>query len=120
MPDMHGVIDNYIAMWNETDPDKRRTLVAATVTEEAGYVDPLMTGDGIDGIDAMIAAAQQQFPGHKFTLSAGPDAHHDHVRFSWSLSADGGEPIAAGTDFATIAADGRLRSVIGFLDSAGV
>jgi SnoaL-like domain len=120
VPDTRSVIDNYIAMWNETDPDKRRNLVAETVTEDAGYIDPVMTGDGIDGIDGMIAAAQQQFPGHSFTLSAGPDVHHDRVRFSWSLAADGSEPVAAGTDFATIAEDGRLSDVTGFLDSAGV
>jgi hypothetical protein len=119
MPDMRSVIDSYIAMWNETDPRRRRSLVAETVTEDAGYVDPLMTGDGVEGIDAMIAAAQQQFPGHTFALCAGPDAHHDRVRFSWSLAADGADPIAAGTDFATVGQDGRLRSVTGFLDAGG-
>jgi hypothetical protein len=75
-----------------------------------------MTGEGIDGIDAMIAAAQQQFPGHRFTLASGPDAHHDRVRFAWSLSANGGAPVAVGVDFATVAPDGRLRAVTGFLE----
>jgi hypothetical protein len=64
----------------------------------------------------MIAAAQQQFPGHRFALVAGPDTHHDRVRFTWSLSANGGEPVAVGVDFATVAPDGRLRSVTGFLE----
>jgi hypothetical protein len=103
-------------MWNETDPQQRRELVARTVTDDAKYLDPLMSGEGIDGIDAMIAGAQQQFPGHSFTLVAGPDAHHDRVRFSWSLAADGGEPVAIGIDFATVAQDGRMRSITGFLE----
>jgi hypothetical protein len=75
-----------------------------------------MSGDGIDGVSAMIAGAQQQYPGHRFALVAGPDAHHDRVRFSWSLTPDGGEPIAIGIDFATLAEDGRMRSVTGFLE----
>ena len=42
----------------------------------------------------MIGAAQAQFPGHSFALSAGPDAHNDVARFSWTLNgADG--PVAA-------------------------
>ena len=74
-----------------------------------------MSGDGHDGIDAMIAGAQQQFPGHRFELASGPDAHNDRVRFAWRLvGADG--PVGAGVDFATVAPDGRLRTVTGFLE----
>jgi hypothetical protein len=49
---------------------------------------------------------------------AGPDAHHDKVRFSWSLAVDGGDPVAIGIDFATLDEDGRMRSVTGFLEPA--
>jgi hypothetical protein len=117
MSDIASTVERYIAMWNETDPRRRRGLVAETVTESASYVDPLMTGEGVEGIDAMIAAAQDQFPGHQFTLIGGPDSHHDRVRFSWSLAADGGEPVARGTDFAVVADDGRLAAVTGFLEA---
>ena len=74
-----------------------------------------MSGEGHDGIDAMIAAAQQQFPGHRFELVDGPDSHHDRVRFTWQLVGDGGARVAVGFDFGTLAPDGRLRSVTGFL-----
>ncbi len=115
MNDITELIDGYIATWNEGDPERRRALVAQTFTDDGSYVDPLMTGAGTDGIDAMIAGAQQQFPGHRFHLLAGPDAHHDRVRFAWELrGADG--PVAAGVDFATVAGDGRLRAVTGFLE----
>ena len=117
MADSKQVVDRYIEMWNETDPQRRRELVAQTVTEDARYLDPLMAGEGIDGIAEMIAGAQQQFPGHRFALVAGPDAHHDRVRFTWSLAAGDSEPVAVGTDFATIDGDGRLRAITGFLDA---
>jgi hypothetical protein len=75
------VIDRYIAIWNETDPARRRELIAQTWSEDASYLDPLMAGDGAEGIDAMIAAVQQQFPGHQFRLLGDVDTHHDRVRF---------------------------------------
>ena len=56
----------------------------------------------------MIAAAQQQFPQHRFELSFGPDAHNGKVRFAWQLyGPDGGEPVAGpealGVRWATLA-----------------
>jgi hypothetical protein len=78
-----------------------------------------MSGDGPDGIDAMIAAAQQQFPGHRFELAFGPVAHNDFVRFAWRLvGSNGGGAVAAGVDFGLLAEDGRLRAVTGFLEPA--
>jgi hypothetical protein len=118
MSDTTQIVDSYIAMWNETDAAQRRELVAQTITEDATYLDPLMAGAGVDGITEMIGGAQQQFPGHRFSLIAGPDAHHDRVRFSWSLAADGSVPAAIGTDFVTLADDGRMRAITGFLEPA--
>jgi hypothetical protein len=51
-------------------------------------------------------------------LAAGPDAHHDRVRFTWQLVAESGDAVATGVDFATVADDGRLRAVTGFLEAA--
>jgi hypothetical protein len=116
MADTNTLVKDYIAMWNETDADRRRDLVARTVTDDADYVDPVMEGSGIDGIATMIGAAQSQFPGHRFTLIAGPEAHHDRLRFTWSLAADGAPPVAIGVDFVNLDDDGRMRTITGFLE----
>ena len=118
MPDPHAIVDAYLAVWNETDPARRRELIARTWTDDARYLDPLMSGDGPAGIDAMVAGAQAQFPGARFEPEGAPDQHHDRLRFSWHLRAADGSAIATGTDFATVAADGRLRDVTGFLEPA--
>ena len=52
------LVDRYFAAWNETDTARRRALIAQTWADNASYVDPLMTGKGHDGIDAMIGAVQ--------------------------------------------------------------
>ena len=66
MPDHKDIVDRYLAIWNETDATRRRALIARTWTEDATYVDPVMRGAGHDGIDAMVAGAQAQFPGFEF------------------------------------------------------
>ena len=119
MADVTVLVDNYIATWNERDAGRRRALVARTFADNADYVDPLMQGDGQDGIDAMIAGVQQQYGEYRFELADAPDAHNDRVRFSWQLIHNGdGVSVATGYDFGTLAQDGRLQSVTGFLEAA--
>ncbi|HKU94920.1 MAG TPA: nuclear transport factor 2 family protein [Vineibacter sp.] len=109
------LVDRYIAIWNETDADRRRALIARTWTENASYLDPLMQSDGHTGIDTMIAGVQTKFPGHRFSLTGKVDAYQDRVRFSWALAPEGGPALVKGTDFAVIE-EGRLQAVTGFLD----
>jgi hypothetical protein len=116
MTDAALIAEKYIALWNETDQTQRRGLIAKAWTEDATYVDPMMGGRGHDEIDALIGAVHQRFPGHRFALLGHADGHADRLRFSWTLGADGSEPIAQGTDFGLIAGDGRLQAITGFLD----
>ncbi|MGY1735877.1 nuclear transport factor 2 family protein [Geodermatophilus sp. SYSU D00684] len=108
--------DRYLAAWNETDPAARRALVEALFTEDVTYTDPLADVAGRDGLDATIAAVQAQFPGSVFRLAGPADAHHGQVRFTWHLGPDGAEPPVTGFDVAVTDGDGRIRTVLGFLD----
>ncbi len=119
MSDVTTIVETYIAAWNERDPDQRLRLVAETFTPDADYLDPLMSGQGHEAINAMIEAVQQQFPDHDFRLQGTPDSHHDRLRFGWTLTPEGEDtPVGVGVDFATLAEDGRLQSVSGFLVAA--
>jgi hypothetical protein len=115
--EVEQLIDQYIAAWNETDPATRRALIARTWTEDGRYLDPLMSGEGHDGIDAVVGAVQTQFPGHRFRRTGELDTHHDRVRFSWELGPEEGAALAGGIDFGVIV-NGRLQSITGFLDFA--
>ncbi len=116
MTDINKVARGYIELWNERTPSRRREMLATNWTSDAKYVDPLMAGDGVDGVDALIAGVQQRFPEFRFKLIGEPNGFGDHVRFCWGLGPDGGvdSPIK-GTDFAELK-DGRIRSITGFLD----
>jgi hypothetical protein len=112
------LVDRYFAVWNETDTEARRNLIAWTYTEDARYVDPVLQGEGRHGIDAMVKAVHEKFPGQTFKRTSDVDAHHDRARFSWELGPDCGPALVKGIDFATLSADGRLHSVTGFFTQA--
>lgn len=118
MSGINEAVAGYIAAWNETDPIRRRGIVARTWTEDGSYLDAHREGTGHDAINAMIDAAQQRFAGYRFRLASGIEAHHDRVRFSWAAGGTAEAPLFfAGTDFAALAPDGRFRTVTGFTDA---
>jgi hypothetical protein len=116
MNTLTDLIDRYITTWNETDAGRRRDLIAQTWTESASYLDPMLQGEGRDGIDAMIGTVQERFPAHRFRRIGDVESHHDRVRFSWEFAPDGGTAVAKGTDFGVVAPDHKLAAVTGFFD----
>lgn len=119
MSNVNEAVLRYFSAWNERDARRRRELVAATWTEDGHYVDPARHGRGHDAIDAMIAQAQERFPGHALNLDSGIEAHNGRVRFTWAAGGTRDAPLyLRGTDFGELADDGRFRSVVGFVDAA--
>jgi len=108
--------DRYIAIWNETAAATRRELIAKTWAEDGHYLDPLLAGDGRDGIDAMTAGFQSAYPGHTFRRVGAIDQHHDRIRFGWELVTPDGQTFVIGTDYGEITPDGLLRSITGFFE----
>jgi hypothetical protein len=116
MPNPDDIAARYVACWNERDPARRRTLLAALWNEAATYRDPMMAADGHDGIAALIEGVQARFPGFRFAPTGRADGFAEVVRFSWTLGPEGAEAPIAGTDVAMLDAEGRIRAVTGFLD----
>jgi hypothetical protein len=119
MSNANEVVVRYLAAWNEPEARKRRELVAKAWTEDGTYVDAARDGKGHDSLDAMIATAQGHFPGYRLRLASGIEAHHDYLRFSWVAGGTAEAPLyIKGTDFVVVASDGRIKSVVGFVDAA--
>ncbi|WP_454700356.1 nuclear transport factor 2 family protein [Agrobacterium burrii] len=113
-----AIAETYLAVWNEGDDERRKNLIGKAWAETARYIDPLMQGEGQQGIAAMIAAARQKFPGYRFVLAGTPDGHGNFTRFSWRLISPDGDDVAGGTDVVSRDAEGRIDNVVGFLDGA--
>jgi hypothetical protein len=116
MTEYETIADRYIALWNETDPEVRRSLLDAHWTVDASYADPMMAGTGVAEIDGLIAGVQQRFPNFRFTLAGKPDGYAETLRFSWTLGpGDYVDAPIEGTDIVALQG-GRIAQVTGFLD----
>ena len=114
MSDITTAVDTYLAMWNETDPDRRADLISRAWDDDGRYVDPVLEAQGHGGLSEMVAGVHERFPGHRFRRTSGIDQHHDQVRFTWELVAPDGTVTVAGIDVGVLGPDGRLRSITGF------
>jgi ketosteroid isomerase-like protein len=121
MDTLDALIDQYIAIWNDTDDTRRRALIASTWTEDANYLDPYTHAYGHAALDAMVRDVQQRYPAHRFSRSGAIDSYQDRVRFCWEMAPVA--PVTAGmqgtmhvkgVDFGVVKA-GRLQSVTGFI-----
>ncbi|KUM73181.1 nuclear transport factor 2 family protein [Streptomyces curacoi] len=118
-------VARYFEAWNAREPEALARAIATAWAPQGSYTDPLADVRGLEGITAVIAAAHAQFPGFVFRLTGAVDGHHDTARFSWELvseaggaSSGGGSAPVAGSDVITLDPDGRITSVLGFLDRA--
>ncbi|MFG2373322.1 nuclear transport factor 2 family protein [Streptomyces sp. NPDC048504] len=112
-----NAVARYFEAWNAGEPEALAKAVAAAWSVEGTYTDPLAAVTGHAEIAGLIAGAHEQFPGFAFRPLGAIDGHHNTARFSWELvsEADGTAPVA-GFDVITLDGDGRIRSVLGFLD----
>lgn len=115
MSDAATIAQAYLDTWNETDATRRARLLREHWSNDAQYVDPMMSGSGAEQIGALVDAVQQRFPGFRFVQLGTADGHGARVRLAWSLGPDGAEPPIKGSDVLELR-DGRIRRVIGFLD----
>jgi hypothetical protein len=116
MTEYKDIATRYIDSWNETDPEARRTRLQGLWTGDGRYTDPLADVQGIDGIDATIAAVRRQFPSFHFRLIGAVDGHGLQCRFAWELGPEGADAPVAGFDVVELTPEGKVQRVLGFLD----
>ena len=112
--DVTTIVDGHLAAYAEPDAERRTELIRAVWAPDGELVDPPLTGAGHDGIDTAAGVLQQHYPGHTFRRTTAVDAHHASARYGWQLVDPEGAVVLAGTDFAELTEDGRLRRITGF------
>lgn len=114
MSDLTTTIDTWLDAYGEPDDTRRAGLIAQVWALEGTLADPPFEGTGHAEISGLVAAALQQFPGHRFRRTSGVDSHHGYARYSWELVGPEGQLAVSGLDMARVDEDGKLVLVAGF------
>jgi hypothetical protein len=114
MPSITETVTTYAAAWGEPDEGKRRRLLEAAWADDGVYTDPTVLVEGREALVAHIGGFLATTPGARIRATSGIDTHHGRLRFTWTMHAADGSLVVEGVDFGVLAADGRLRRIIGF------
>jgi hypothetical protein len=110
MRDIQTLVQDYIAVWNEADAERRRQLIRA-----------LWQAVGHAGIEKRVTDAYDKWvkeKGNVFRLQGSVDGHHDTVKLRWEmLPAAGGDIVSVGFDFLVLGGDGRIRTGYQFIEA---
>jgi hypothetical protein len=120
MSNLNELVERYVAVWNEPDPERRRRSIAELWPEDGAHFTPSLEVRGHAAHETRVAGAYEKWVkarGFIFRSANNADGHHDTVRFNWEMvPAAGGKPAAVGFDFLVLGADGRIRFDYQFLD----
>ena len=108
------VLDAYGAAWNEDDAEVREARLRESFADDGTYCDPTVEVVGSRAFGEHIGRTRESFGPFRIERTSGYDEHHGYGRFSWRMESSAGELIVDGFDVVQLAADGRLRTIIGF------
>ena len=125
MTDIQTFVEDYIAVWNEADADRRRQLIRTLWQEDAHHLARTLEAMGHAGIEKRVADAYDKWvkeKGNLFRLQGGVDGHHGTIKLRWEMlpanaAGRGGEVISVGFDFLVLGGDGRIRTGYQFIEA---
>jgi len=128
--DAQDLIERYIGLWNEPDPEIRRKTVHDLWTEEGqhillppqqmheqavglGFTTAALEAHGHDELHARVTRAHEEFvaPGtYVFRIQEAARHLRDVITFRWEAFHTGeGQVTGGGRDFLVLDGDGRIR-----------
>src|SRR5580765_2919354 len=117
MNNIEELVNRYFVSLNEPDDKKRRDMVKQVWSEKGKFgVVRIVEADGLDAIDELTKGDMLKFPNTTVRRTSHIDCSGNYYRWNFVRSREDGKVIASGVDYAIIV-DGKLLSVIGFLDS---
>jgi hypothetical protein len=136
MTDQNELADRYVAMWTEADPERRRTAIAESWTEDAVHIleppkeareaaaaldiNATFEARGHRELEARMANAYDQFlaPG-EFTFRRRDNVKRvgDAIKFNWEMvPTAGGDAVGVGLEFLILGPDGWIRLDYQFIE----
>ncbi len=120
MTDLDDFITQYVAAWNEPDPDARRNWIAGTWSAQAGLFNARNEYHGHAGIEDAVRRSYELFVAHGFLFRPRqkPISHHGAIQFTWEMITPDGEVDSIGTQFLILDDDERIRLDYQFIEQS--
>jgi hypothetical protein len=109
-------VADWLAAWNEPDPDRRADLLSRCLAAGGRFRDPTAAVDGAGPLADHIGMVQRMAGGARLVGRGAPEPCHGVVRFGWAAVGPGDVVLATGTNVAGTDLDGRFRWLHGFWD----
>jgi hypothetical protein len=132
-----GLVERYVAMWNDGDADSRSATVHELWAQDGahilqppegmlgeakriGFTNPVLEARGYHALEARVTRAHQEFvAAGEFRLRPRGQAAQigDVIKFGWEMvPAAGGDAAATGLEFLLLDAQGRTRCDYQFIE----
>jgi uncharacterized protein YndB with AHSA1/START domain len=108
-------VEQWFDAWAEADPARRRALLAACTTDTVTMHDSYACCGGRDELDAHIANCHVHVPGVRMRAAGAPRHCQGTLHVAWDATDAAGKACGGGTHVMSLAGDGRIRAVVGFL-----
>jgi hypothetical protein len=120
MDSAQQLADRYLAVWNETDADRRRQSIAELWTPEGEHYAGAREVRGNVALEERIRGSHEKSVrdgGYRFRAVKDARALHDVVTFHWEMAPAESEKIAAsGFIFLLVDGQGSIRVDYQFFD----
>lgn len=107
-------VDRWFAMWSNPAAEQRWRELDALAAPGIAMRDRFSAVEGIDEVRAHLDAVQRFMPGLELRRDGDVQHCQGQLLVKWAAMGKDGRPRAEGTNVFTLAADGRIESVVGF------
>jgi hypothetical protein len=132
------LVNRFVGLWNDPDPDSRRATIRELWSEDGGQVlqppqemreaaaaigfpDPRLEVRGHEEIERRVTRAYEDFvagAGFAFRGRGNVERLDDVLKFNWEMvPAAGGDVQAVGLEVFLLDRDGRIRTNYAFIES---
>lgn len=110
--DAQALADRYVAVWNETDEERRREAIAALWVPDGQHYVGAREARGYEALEERIRGSHEKNvrdDGNRFRAASNARLLHDVVTFYWEmLPADGDTVLATGLEYLSVDGEGRI------------
>jgi hypothetical protein len=120
MVDPNELIDRYVSLWNEPDPDSRRRLIAELWAPRGANFTASSEFHDYEELYGRVTEAYEKFVGSgefRFRSMNNAAGHHNTLKFNWEMVGAEDEKVASlGLEVLALDNDGRILSDHQFIE----